>query len=232
MSRLIRPDKSGIVPFSGSVNIASESSSFSELFPALSSRVLVAASSCFLVPGFRDLLLTHGTLDCSRFNCESWLRSGYTLFVFPGGAQEGLYANPDSDWLDLTRRLGFIRLAIRHNLPVVPAYTFNEVDVFTQVSYTLLEQKYPLVHSLRQCFQRTVGIAAPIFCELLPKRNGVSSMGGVTVVGKPLHLPVHSEAPSDEEVARCLELYIAALKALYEEHSPKYNSRNRALIIS
>ena len=218
------------MPFSGSVNIASEASSFSKLFPALTTRVLVAASSCFLVPGFRDLLLTHGTLDCSRFNCEKWLENGHSIFVFPGGAKEGLYSNPDIDWLDLSRRLGFIRLAIRYNIPVVPCYTFNEVDSFTQVSFSLLEQHYSLIHWFRQCFQRTFGIAAPLFCGLVPKRNTTS--GGVTVVGKPIDLPVHSDEPSEKEVRLCLEIYINAVKALYAEHSAKYNSVHRELIIS
>jgi 2-acylglycerol O-acyltransferase 2 len=222
---------SGIVPFSGSLNICSEASGFSELFPALGSRVLVAASSCFLVPGFRDLLLTHGVLDCSRFNCEEWIQEGHSLFVFPGGAREGLYANPDCDWLDLRRRLGFIRLAIRYNVPVVPSYTFNEVNAFTQVAHPLLEQSYPWIHRFRQGFQRTVGIAAPFFCHLLPKRN-TAQEGGVTVVGKPLHFSVHTDTPTDEEVDTCLHLYIAALQALYEEHAPRYNAGQRFLSIT
>ena len=221
----------GIVPFSGSLNICSEASGFTALFPALASRVLVAASSCFLVPGFRDLLLTHGVLDCSRFNCEKWIQEGRSVFVFPGGAREGLYANPDCDWLDLTRRLGFIRLAIRYNIPVVPSFTFNEVDAFTQVTYSHLQQHYPLVHRFRQCFQRTVGIAAPFFCHLIPKRN--PSSGGVTVMGKPLQLPIHSDTPTDEEVRQCVQLYTTSLKALYDEHAPKYSSsKTRSLIIS
>jgi hypothetical protein len=111
----------------------------------------------------------------------------------------------------------------------VPSYTFNEVDAFSQVSYSRLEHQYPVIHSFRQYFQKTVGIAAPFFCHLIPKRNLTS--GGVTVVGKPLHLPVHTDTPTEEEMRQCLELYIASLTALYEEHAPKYNSEKRSLIV-
>ena len=47
----------GIIPFGGSVNVASEASRFSELFPEMNNRILVAASSCFLFQGFVNFSL-------------------------------------------------------------------------------------------------------------------------------------------------------------------------------
>lgn len=219
----------GIIPFGGSVNVASEASRFSELFPEMNNRILVAASSCFLVPGFRELLLSYGALDCSRFNFEDWLRKGSSVFVFPGGAREGLYANPDSDWLDLTRRLGFIRLAIRFNIPVVPSFTFNEVDAFHQLHYSSIE-KIPLLPFIRRLFQSTWGLSLPIFCHFFPIKNVTTEC--VTVIGKPIHFNIQCDNPSDDQVAECLSIYISALKRLYAEHAPKYNSRGRHLTVS
>jgi hypothetical protein len=37
-----------------------------------------------------------------------------------------LYSNPDVDMLDLRRKLGFVKLAIRYGVSLVPVYTFNE----------------------------------------------------------------------------------------------------------
>ena len=223
---------SGIIPFSGSINTCSEASNFSELFPALANRVLVAASSCFLVPGFRDVLVSHGVVDCSRFNCENWIRNGHSIFVYPGGAKEGLYSNPGCDWLDLRRRLGFIRLALRFNIPVVPSYTFNEVDAYSQLSYLSLENHFPVIHRFRLCFQRTLGIAAPIFTHLIPNRCK-SNFDTVTVIGKPLHLPCCHDRndPTDEEIRKCLDLYINNLQDLYNKYSHVYNSTRRSLLV-
>jgi 2-acylglycerol O-acyltransferase 2 len=219
----------GIIPLGTIVNVASEASDFSKLYPALSqSRVVIAASSCFLVPGFRDLLVTSGVLDCSRFNAEKWLRKGFSVFVVPGGAREGLYSNPDIDWLDLRRKLGFIRLAITHNVAVVPAYTFNEVDYCTQLPYHDIA-RWPTVVFLRRNFQQIFGISLPLVYSIslpLPKVDGIT-----TVVGEPIHFP-HLENPTDEEVNECLSVYVKKLQKLYDVHAPLYNSRPRPLVIS
>lgn len=219
----------GIIPLGTIVNVASEASDFSKLFPSLSkSRIVIAASSCFLVPGFRDLLVTSGVLDCSRFNVEKWLQKGYSVFVVPGGAREGLYSNPDIDWLDLRRKLGFIRLAIQYNVAVVPAYTFNEVDYCAQIPYHDIA-RWPAVRFVRRKFQQIFGISLPLIYSIslpLSRINGIT-----TVVGEPIRFP-HIEDPTDDQVHECLVMYIRKLQKLYDEYAPVYNSRPRPLVIS
>ena len=219
----------GIIPLGTIVNVASEASDFSATYPELGkSRIVIAASSCFLVPFFRDLLVTSGVLDCSRFNAEKWLRKGWSLFVVPGGAREGLYSNPHIDWLDLRRKIGFIRLAIRYNVAVVPAYTFNEVDYCQQVPFDAISQ-WPCLDYLRRQFQLIFGISLPLLYRVslpLPERGGVT-----TVIGEPIRFP-HNEDPSEAEVNECLDVYVEKLRALYEKYAPIYNSRPRPLVVT
>lgn len=219
----------GIIPLGAIVNVASEAAGFSQQFPELGpSRVVIAATSCFLVPGFKDLLVTSGVLDCSRFNAERWLEKGSSVFVVPGGAREGLYSNPDIDWLDLNRKLGFIRLAIRYNVPVVPAYTFNEVDYCVQLPYHDLKKR-PLASFIRRNFQSIFGISLPLVYNIslpIPQDTSIT-----TVIGEPIRFPC-MENPTDEEVRECMTVYVQKLTQLYNEHAPKYNSRPRPLVVS
>jgi 2-acylglycerol O-acyltransferase 2 len=217
----------GIIPFASIVNLASDVTGFAALYPALAEkRVVIAATSCFLVPGYRDLLVTSGVLDCSRFNAEQCLQKGWTVIVIPGGAREALYSNPDVDWLDLKRKLGFVRLAMRYGVDLVPCYSFNEVDYLTQVPFYSVPAFF---QSLRRLFQRTFGLSLPFLYHIdLPPS---SENGIVTVIGAPISVP-HITDPTDDEVRQVLTKYIAELQKLYQLYGPMYNSRTRRLVIS
>ena len=123
----------GLLPFGSVVSIGTEAAGFADLFPHNTKRVLVAASYCFMVPFFRDFILAGSIVDCNKWSFEKWLARGYSVGVYPGGAREGMYATPEADILDLKRKKGFLRLAMKHGVPVVPAYSFNEVDHYRQV---------------------------------------------------------------------------------------------------
>lgn len=217
----------GIVPFASITNLASDVTGFASLYPTLADkRVVIAATSCFLVPGYRDLLVSSGVLDCSRFNAEYYLQKGWTVIVLPGGAREALYANPDVDWLDLRRKLGFIRLAMKYGVKLVPCYSFNEVDYFSQVP---LPSVPSILQSLRNLFQQTFGISLPFLYHVeLPPSN---ENGIVTVVGEPINVP-HILNPTDDEVREVMNKYTNELIKLYHTYAPMYNSRPRRLIIS
>jgi len=55
---------------------------------------VMAASFCFYVPIYRDLLLGGGISDAARIYAEKFLAEGKSIAVFPGGATEALYARP------------------------------------------------------------------------------------------------------------------------------------------
>jgi 2-acylglycerol O-acyltransferase 2 len=233
-----------ILPLGGVINLGFDADEFNELFPTLRNRKILAASSCFLVPGFRELLISNDVHDCTRQNAKGWLKkrniaglgddsdsdsgSGTTICLVPGGAREGLYANPDVDWLDLRRKVGFLRLAVEHNVKVLPTFTFNEVDYVEQVGYNVLPW---LPQAMRVwLWQKTFGISLPLITSVFS--GGFTGLHLTTVVGEPIQLPYHNDAPTAVQLEECMDIYIGALQRLYDEHAPKYNSRPRKLVIS
>ena len=147
----------GLLPFAATCSIGTEANDFSLLFPALKDRLLVAASAVFMVPFFRDLALLGSIMDCNKWNMEHWIRHGSTVGVFPGGAREACYSDPENEVLDLKRKLGFLRLSLKYNVPIVPVYTFNETDHFYQLTYHTCQQKYPVLFYINQVFHNTTG---------------------------------------------------------------------------
>jgi hypothetical protein len=74
----------GVMPFGSIINISSNVSNFEGLFPALKNRAVIAATGCFVLPLFRDLILAAGVVDCSRFAVEKWIEDKWTVCVYPG----------------------------------------------------------------------------------------------------------------------------------------------------
>jgi 2-acylglycerol O-acyltransferase 2 len=211
----------GLLPVGAVLSVCTKLSGFEDKFPNLKKRVIAAATLVDLSPIFRDICLAAGVVDCARYSFESFLRRGYTVGVFVGGAIEGLYAHPEGEEvLDLLRKRGFIRLAMIHNIPVVPCYTFNEVNHIYQVKEDVLK-KFWLVSIFRRLFNRISGLICPFISSFV--RGGDSV---VTVMGAPIsfHTKVpRGGEPSEDELDRAMQQYVNILTKLYNDHGPKYN---------
>jgi 2-acylglycerol O-acyltransferase 2 len=187
----------------------------------------VKADTCFLVCAAIDLI--------SLFKICT--HAFIYLFIYSiGGTREALYSNPEKEEvLDLRRKQGFIQLCMHYDIAVVPCYTFNEVDHFSQVSYWDLKSHYPIVMAVRVHFQYLFGIMLPLMKNAFPR--GAAAAGKqdaghvVTVVGRPLRLP-HIKNPSAAELTAGMEAYICCLQELYDTHAPVYNSQPRTLVIT
>lgn len=147
----------GMLPFGAVTCLGTESNNFSELFPRLVDRVIVAATTVFLVPLFRDLTLMASVTDCNKWSFERFLKKGTSVAVFPGGAHEAEFATPDVEMLDLKRKLGFLKLSLKYNVPVVPAYSFNETDHYRQLTFPESAKKYPVYHYMRIVYHNVTG---------------------------------------------------------------------------
>jgi 1-acyl-sn-glycerol-3-phosphate acyltransferase len=74
----------------------------------------------FKVPGARASLSRYGTVPASPENMERALERDAALLVYPGGDHETYRPSWESAKIDLAGRTGFARLAIEHNVPIVP----------------------------------------------------------------------------------------------------------------
>ena len=71
------------------------------------------------MPGL-GMLRKYGTVAASPQNAEKALETGAALLVYPGGDYEVHRPTWDSSKVDFGGRQGFIRLALRKNVPIVP----------------------------------------------------------------------------------------------------------------
>lgn len=202
----------GILPFGSQVILGHQCpGGFQDLFPGIDFRVL-AASFCFFIPGYRDLLLWSGFVDAARYSAHRVLNSGLSIALVPGGATEALYADPHKDVVYLSPRKGFIRLALQHGASLVPCFTFNENNTYQQ-----LQTSNRFITWAKFKFQRVFGISLPLITNIIPKRTKVTC-----VVGEPIDVPKFDDPPK-EEVEKYLEIYKEKLVELYNKNKEKYN---------
>jgi 1-acyl-sn-glycerol-3-phosphate acyltransferase len=72
-----------------------------------------------------SLVRRFGTLEADPANAEAALDAGAMLTVFPGGDYEVFRPSWQSAKVDFGGRTGFVRLALRKNVPIVPMVTLG-----------------------------------------------------------------------------------------------------------
>merc|ERR1711983_396474 len=133
---------------------------FSKIFPGLTARLLTLKGQ-FMIPGYRDLFLSTGACAATKEG---------------RGALEAINSDPDKIRLVLNRRKGFIKLALRYGVDLVPTFSFGEAFVYDQVK----SEKGGWLWAFQTLAERWVGFVPVIFLGrgifqynfgLLPKRQ-------------------------------------------------------------
>jgi 1-acyl-sn-glycerol-3-phosphate acyltransferase len=117
--------------------------------------------SNFKAPFIREYCLLHGLRSCSRRALQSLLRRpGNAVVLFPGGASEAVETVEGENRVLLSRRKGFVRVALEAGADLVPVACFGETDLFHMyrpapgtlaarfqaVSHRVLPGRQPLFH--------------------------------------------------------------------------------------
>eukprot|EP00928_Gymnodinium_smaydae_P060096 TRINITY_DN4364_c0_g6_i1.p1 TRINITY_DN4364_c0_g6~~TRINITY_DN4364_c0_g6_i1.p1 ORF type:complete len:331 (-),score=39.12 TRINITY_DN4364_c0_g6_i1:185-1177(-) len=183
-------------------------------------RSALSANILFKIPILREIALAVGAVDASRRTANKCLKEGLSLSVVPGGEREMLLAQRGPiEQLVLKKRMGFVRLALEHGVPLVPVYCFGEAQLYHQSTF---------LFGLRSWLQRTVGAAIPL-------HYGPYGIPGLhfnspvqLVVGTPVEMPRVPEppkdAPADERQSYTKELekhharYVQEVQNLFERH--------------
>ncbi|NWR02089.1 DGAT2 acyltransferase, partial [Paradoxornis webbianus] len=212
-------------------NFITGSTGFEELFPGIRSFLTTLAGN-FRLPVFREYLMSGapvlrpaaGLFPVTRRAIGYLLSQKSTsnaVAIVIGGAAESLSCRPGVTTLILKNRKGFVRMALRHGVFLVPS-SFGENDLFHQVVF----EEGSWMRSVQWCFQKMIGFAPCLFyghgltsCHsrgFLPYARPIA-----TVVGEPVAVP-KVENPSRELVDWYHELYICALLKLFNENKTKY----------
>jgi len=201
-----------------------EGSEVSKVFPGLTIYGITLKLN-FMIPLFREWCLALGLCSAQK-ESMSYLLShpdgGKGVVLVPGGAPEALESHPGSYVIQLTRRKGFIKLALQNGSSLVPVFSFGETEIYRQAidnpegsfvrkiqdKITSLLTFAPVLFVGRGIFQYSFGI--------LPQRRPI-----FVAVGAPIHLQ-KIEKPTQEDVDNLHEKYVKALSDLFYAHRNEF----------
>jgi 1-acyl-sn-glycerol-3-phosphate acyltransferase len=132
----------------------------------------------FKVVGPRALVQRYGTVPASPDNMAEALKREAALLVYPGGDHETFRPSWESDQVDFNHRMGFVKLALEHNVPIVPI-----VSIGGQETGLFLGQGGRLARGLR--------IDRLMRLKVFPAVIGPPF--GATILDFPLRLPLPSK---------------------------------------
>lgn len=213
----------GVLVAGGFGNFCTEATGFSQLFPGLTPHLLMLPF-WFRVPLFRDYIMAGGLVSSEKASLAHLMScpaGGSVAVVAVGGASEALDARPGALTLQVLKRKGFIKLALKHGARLVPVFSFGENELFDQ----LPNPTGSTLRRLQERLQCIMGVALPMFHArgvfqynwgLLPYRRPIH-----TVVGCPLPV-VQTPSPSSEDIDHLHARYLEGLTQLFEEHKQKY----------
>jgi 1-acyl-sn-glycerol-3-phosphate acyltransferase len=129
----------------------------------------------FQVPGVRASLSRYGTVPASPDNMGRALERDAALLVYPGGDHETYRPTWKSAEIDFAGRTGFVRLAIEHNVPIVPVVAIGG-------------QETALFLGRGRRFARLLRLDSLLRLKVLPAQLGPPF--GVTVLDLPGRIPL------------------------------------------
>jgi len=143
--------------------------------------VLLGSSVFHYIPFLRDVAMWLGSREVTHKSFTFALEGeGKSVLVVPGGLSEVKFSkSTDNHIRILTRHKGFVRMAMKAGVPLVPIYSFGEtrfldtIDVpyLTEMFYKYLRSPFPYFRGFLGFLQIprpakvTVVVGAPIFFE-------------------------------------------------------------------
>lgn len=173
------------------------------------------ASILFSVPLVREMILLFGARDASSRMMSRCLESGRSVGLNTGGIWEQLHVDDSREVLYLQPNLGFIRLALKHGVPIVPSYAFGETQLY-RTSKTLLGLRQWLARRFRIGIPAAQGrpFGLPFPLPVMPYPTKWTYVVGMPVATSPT--PVAK--PTDEQVNEVLERWRKEVLRLFNEH--------------
>ncbi|CAH0481181.1 unnamed protein product [Peronospora belbahrii] len=186
-----------------------------KLFPDIPTLAL-GASTMFYVPLGREMCLWLGSVDASRSTADKVLNNGISIAVYPGGVPEIFKTDPYSkvNELVLKKRLGFVKLAMRHGADLVPCFVFGEKWL-----YNVWNPPQGVINF----FRKTLKIPTVVFWGKfmwMPKQPPKGKRFGV-VYGKPIPTKL-STNPTEEEIRVVHQQYVAEVERLFSQYKKEF----------
>lgn len=195
-------------------------------FPNLSKRKAIrslAATVLFRIPIIAQIALYTGCIDARKQVAERALSNGKSLVILPGGEAEQLMTQYGIEKIYLRKRKGFIKLAMKKKIPVVPVYVFGCNDMFLTSR---------LFYKARHFLMKKFGVCIP-FCKGLWGSLCPFEVDTSIVFGKPINVfdGMKGDEPTKEELDHSHQIFCEELEKLFEEKKKAFSYGDRKLEI-
>jgi len=183
---------------------------------------VLAATVLFRIPVVRELSLWTACVDASRTEATRLLERGRSLMVLPGGQAEQMRTVFGRERIYLNRRKGFIRLSLKHGVPIVPVYVFGCSDYYRTSSFAM---------DFRLALLKYTGMAIPIAFgwngHLLCPRQ----VDTTVVLGAPLQFQFKGKMTEEEKLDSAHAQFCTAIQNLFDTHKESLGYGDRELEI-
>ena len=162
-----------------------------------------------IIPVLREYLMARGFVCADASTFKSLIDRGISPVIVPGGAEETLYTYPGSADLVVSKRLGFVREALRNGAWLVPVYCFGDnekVPVFTSKR----------IRYWQRIIQKYLTFATPFVVPIF--KSGPIHM----VVGEPLPPPTDGDLETRTKAYHAQ--YLKALAELFKQNVSNYGT--------
>lgn len=165
--------------------------------------------------------------DASRPSVDRALSEGSRIGLAPGGIAEMFEGypkpgtHPDEEYVILNSRKGFVRMAVKHGVPIIPIYCFGATKMFKRLQLPALEYLSKLMRISICVFFGSWGLPMPLRQRLL------------YVMGTPLFPPTNVDlsntAELDNQVDELHARFCDELVALFDRHKESYGWARKTL---
>jgi 2-acylglycerol O-acyltransferase 2 len=165
-------------------------------------------------------LTSYSNSDASKSSVDNVLSKGERIGIVPGGIAEIFEGYPKpmtspNEEYSIVRK-GFLRMAIKHNLPVIPIYAFGATKMMKRLDLPLLE-------TISRWLRISIVLFFGVWGLPIPFRQRLSY-----VIGRPIHPPSH--ANGDEEHVRAMQdLFCQELERIFNRHKEAYGWGHKTL---
>lgn len=176
-------------------------------------------SACFSIPGMRHIYTWSRATSVDRKTINRLLEKKCSPTLCPGGAHEVTFmTSPDSDEivLYLKSRIGMVKIAAQHGVPIIPTFAFNQRPAY---SFFVPQSKF-----LHKIGRKLLGFIPLVFFGAGNLPFGQPKPCPITlVIGKPIYIPKMEGTIEKEALQPYLDQVIASIERIYALNKDKFN---------
>lgn len=206
----------GVFSWGTLINFAFTDLTSSVSATALPDLKVLTLNANLLIPVWREFLLALGMASVGRPTIDRLLSGKQvSMALVLGGAREAALARPLCPRIILTPRRGIFELALRHGIPLVPVFSFGELEVV---------QAHLLPSVVSNALYRLTGYMFVL--PGLPRRTPL-----VTVIGESVPTAHPIANPTDDDIAELRSRFRHALLRLYADNYARFGYSSQLEII-